>query len=113
MSINTDGSLIVSGEYTNGTYNKMYLAKYIDVKPLATNTFNKEFDLKYQNPIKNKLELISTKTISSITLYDLDGKQIGSSNTNCMDVTQLGTGIYLAKITSSENEIKIIKLVKK
>jgi uncharacterized delta-60 repeat protein len=113
MSINTDGSFIVSGEYTNGTYNKMYLAKYIDSKPLATNTFNKEFDLKYQNPIKNKLELISTKTISSITLYGLDGKQIGSSNTNCMDVSQLETGIYLAKITSSENEIKIIKLIKK
>lgn len=113
MSINTDGSLIVSGEYTNGAYNKMYTAKYIDSNPLATNTFDKEFDLKYQNPIKNKLELISTKTISSIALYSLDGKQIGYSNTNSMNVTQLGAGIYLAKITSSENEIKIIKLLKK
>lgn len=113
MSINADGSLIISGEYTNGTYNKMYIAKYIDSTPLATNTFNKEFDLKYQNPIKNKLELISTKTISSIALYSLDGKQIGYSNTNSMNVTQLGAGIYLAKITSSENEIKIIKLIKK
>jgi uncharacterized delta-60 repeat protein len=111
LSINSDGSIIVSGEYNNGTYNKMYLAKYID-SSLLTTTFGKEFDVKYLNPVENNIEFISNKTISSIVLFNLDGKQVENSNTQNMSITNLASGIYFAKITSKENEVKVIKVVK-
>lgn len=111
VSVNPDGELIVSGEYINGSMYKLFLAKY---RPslLDNTSFGLDFNIKYKNPISGQLEFISNKTIASIVLYNLDGKQVGISSTNTIEMTNLASGMYIAKITSSDDESKIVKVVK-
>lgn len=111
VSVNPDGSLIVSGEYINGSMYKLFLAKY-SPSILNNTTFETNFDIKYKNPMENQLEFVSNKNIALITLYDLYGKQVGISNSNGIETTNLASGMYIAKVTSSENESKIVKVVK-
>ncbi len=111
ISVNTDGSLIVSGEYVNGSLYKLFVAKYIPSN-LNNAAFGVDFDIKYNNPMGNHLEFFSNKIISSIALYNLEGKQVGISTTNNFETTNLASGIYIAKVTSSDDETKIVKVVK-
>ena len=111
ISVNPDGSLIVSGEYINGNMYKLFLAKYIP-STLNNTTFGADFDIKYNNPMGDQLEFFSNKTIASIALYNLYGKQVGFSCTNQIETANLASGMYIAKVTSSDDESKIVKVVK-
>lgn len=80
---------------------------------LSTDEFNlSEFKV-YPNPVKDVLNIQTNNIdITSVTIYDILGKQIlSSNNTNSVDVSNLKNGMYLVKITANNTSItkKIIK----
>ena len=56
----------------------------------------------YPNPVKNTLNIESQDAISNVTVYNLLGKEVISSNTvkNTLDVSTLSNGVYVIKLTS-------------
>jgi len=69
----------------------------------------------YPNPTKNAWTVAATQDITNISLFDISGKKIISSQPNNMnaviDATGLSNGIYFANITT-EGGSKTVKLVK-
>lgn len=58
----------------------------------------------YPNPVKNTLNIESQDAISNVTVYNLLGKEVISSNTvkNTLDVSTLSNGVYVIKLTSDK-----------
>ena len=70
----------------------------------------------YPNPTESWLEVISTSTIESYDIYDINGaivlhNTIQEKVAN-IDVSILNNGIYFIKITNNENTINIKKFIK-
>ncbi|MFC0876474.1 FG-GAP-like repeat-containing protein [Saccharicrinis sp. FJH2] len=68
----------------------------------------------YPNPAKNILYIESnTKTEVAVSIFNLQGKQIFSSqvNSNSIDISYLPPGIYFTKVIAGENS-SITKLIK-
>lgn len=70
----------------------------------------------YPNPVKDVLNISDAKTISSIAVFDLSGKQVYTQNVNSkqtqINVSNLATGIYIVK-ANVNGEVKTFKIVKK
>lgn len=70
----------------------------------------------YPNPVKDVLNIVDTKEISSIGVYDLSGKQVFTQNVNNkqaqINVSNLPTGVYIVK-ANVNGEVKTFKIVKK
>lgn len=94
---------------------------YVDNIYLHKNTVlsNTKFDSAsfnvYPNPTNNEWNLSSVQNINSIKLFDISGKQILTLNPNdssvVINASDFSSGIYFANV-STDNETKIIKLVK-
>lgn len=84
---------------------------------LATATFsNGEILSAYPNPTKGTFNLQS-KDISSITVFDVLGKQIINKEYNALssvslDLSSYNKGIYLVKVFNAEGASSLIKVVK-
>ena len=84
-----------------------------DAELIETRQYLSEHDLTkeditiYPNPVTNKFH-INIKEEHSITIFDLNGKLVGSSN--C--VKNLSNGLYLVRI-STPGRVQTIKLIKK
>ena len=84
---------------------------------LATATFsNGEILSAYPNPTKGTFNLQS-KDISSITVFDVLGKQIINKEYNALssvslDLSSYNNGIYLVKVFNAEGASSLIKVVK-
>jgi len=67
----------------------------------------------YPNPVKDQLYFNSNSPISKVSIYDITGRMVLSSNItgNTIDLSQLRSGQYLVKVTI-ENEVFTQKLVK-
>lgn len=65
----------------------------------------------FPNPASSLLTVSSNKTIDKIEIFNLLGKNIISSKSNLINVTNLSSGIYLLKV-SSGNKIASKKFIK-
>jgi len=110
INIQSDGKILTSGEYTNGTNKKLYLIRY-NSPTLGTEEFN-ENDIKIVNPIKTKLEITSNNNIKSISLFNIKGQLIFSNLKRGDDLQYLNQGLYVLKIKFDNGIITNYKLIK-
>ncbi|WP_053971414.1 T9SS type A sorting domain-containing protein [Mangrovimonas sp. ST2L15] len=76
---------------------------------LSVSSYHLDDQIKlYPNPTTGMLQVISKETISQIQVFDVLGKQIGSS----LNLSKHPSGIYFVKLTSQTGSVtkKIIKL---
>jgi hypothetical protein len=71
---------------------------------LSSQDFNFENSIKlYPNPVQDLLTIQSdVATIESVTILDVNGRSIMSSNSTFIDVSQLQSGVYLVNIKSGD-----------
>lgn len=71
--------------------------------------------LKYfPNPVKDVLHLTAEKTIDSISLYNIEGREITgyAVNGEKIDMQALASGIYLVKVALENGSLETFKVVK-
>ena len=83
---------------------------------LSVNKINKEdrsLSL-YPNPVKDQLNLdFSGKTIVKVEIYSVLGQKVFEQEKNAnLNVAQLKTGVYIAKVFASDNEISTRQFIK-
>jgi len=102
--------------FVNVTYDGFKL--YIDDLEMRSEDVTGAFDVNksdfvlYPNPANDIITISSDLDIESIEILTSSGQVVLSSNTNSVDVNSLTTGIYYAKVSSSE-AISVIKFIKK
>lgn len=86
---------------------------------LSTANFNdkKTLDV-FPNPVKNLINIASSKPIENIKLYSILGEEflnlnVANSQQNQIDMHQFSKGIYLLKVSLSNNQIITKKIIKK
>lgn len=102
---------------------------YFDFNPaIVTNTFDTEFvtslyvvDIEhntlslYPNPVKDKLNINSKQNIQAVSVYNLLGQQVLEKRmdavSGALDLSGLGSGMYLVRVISAEAE-KTIRILK-
>ncbi|GAK96286.1 chitinase [Nonlabens tegetincola] len=68
----------------------------------------------YPNPASNEVTVeLSNDIIKSITIYNLQGQSVKSSNTSKIFINDLNTGIYLVKVFTSNGNSATQKMIKK
>ena len=111
INIQSDGKILVSGEYKNGSTKKLFLMRYID-QNLSVNNFNQS-TIKIINPVKENLEFITEKEINKISIFNTLGKLILETNQNNINTSNLSKGIYISVIEFKNDENKYsYKLIK-
>ncbi len=69
----------------------------------------------FPNPAQNTIQISSNHILQKIVLFDILGKEVktveNGTNTNNIDISQLTSGLYLAKITTQNGSItrRVIK----
>ena len=70
----------------------------------------------YPNPVNDVLNLTYSKTITSVTVFNLLGQEViaknAAQNTIQIDMSQLAAGTYMVKV-QSDDAFRMIKVVKK
>ena len=80
---------------------------------LGTNESKTKYDvIVYPNPIKSLLTVESKSRISDLKLFSLEGKLIGNSNTNEMDLSRYSSGNYLLEVRFDDNNTIVKKIIK-
>ena len=110
-----------SSQYTNPDYLLGYgipnLATALDQGTLSVTSYSKEFQLvMYPNPATEKVffKTASDVTAFTVRVYDILGKQVLEhtlNNQQALDVSAFSAGIYMLKISTSEQSI-VKKLIK-
>ncbi|WP_312768863.1 GEVED domain-containing protein [Epilithonimonas sp.] len=98
-----------------GNYNNGQIEDYtLNVKEaLATGetSFNKV--QLYPNPVKDVLNISSTKKVNSISVYNVAGQLVKTvQNTNTVNMNNLSAGVYVVK-TDVEGKVETSKVIKK
>lgn len=103
---------VITSDLGTVFYDNLYLHKNT---VLSNSSFDTSSFSAYPNPTTNVWNITATQNITSISLYDILGKQIQVLEPNATETTinaaDLSNGIYFAAI-NSENGSKTIKLVK-
>lgn len=108
--VNGTTDLLGNARITNSTVD---MGAYEYDAALSNTSFTSLNDfIVYPNPTANSLTIHTTEEIKSISIYSLDGKEILNSSEKSIDVSVLQTGIYLVKITSTQDTIGIKKFQK-
>lgn len=100
------------GNYTTGQVED-YTLNVKEALATGETSFNKvQF---YPNPVKDILNISSTKKVNSISIYNVAGqlvKTARNTNTNTVDMSQLSAGAYVVK-TDVEGKTETSKVIKK
>ncbi len=109
-----DNIPVIAGTY-GVTFNRVS-GDFVFGAPLATTTFSTNNFKVYPNPTTNNWNFVSAKNaITSVQIVDVLGKVVltvsGNSNEAKVNASSLNTGIYFAKIATT-NATETIKLVK-
>ncbi|MBO9203198.1 MULTISPECIES: beta-1,3-glucanase family protein [Niastella] len=66
------------------------------------------------NPVSNLLYLKGSEKVQTLTIFDLNGKEVKKVTKpgNTINIQSLNTGVYLIKLTRTDNSIKTVKIVK-
>ena len=111
INIQTDGKILVSGEYKNGSTKKLYLMRYVD-QNLSTTAFENN-SLKIANPINETLNIITENEVHNVSIFGTDGKLIIKTNEKNINTSKLSKGIYIVivefKNEEKKHSAKIIK----
>ncbi|PZU87815.1 MAG: hypothetical protein DI529_06510 [Chryseobacterium sp.] len=98
-----------------GNYNNGQIEDYtLNVKEaLATSETSLNKVQFYPNPVKDILNISSTKKINSISVYNVAGQIVKiAQNTNAVDMSKLSAGVYVIK-TDIEGKTETSKVIKK
>src|SRR5690606_39085476 len=92
------------------------LAVTVDVT-LSNNTLDL-VDLKvYPNPASDVINVDYKEDISSITIYDMNGRQVAhkklNNSSNVISVQQLASGTYIMKVETVNKQTSLVKFIKK
>lgn len=85
---------------------------------LGVNDLN-QFDFSYYpNPVQDVLNIQSNKSIESISIFDLSGRQFKVQSTKDLNSTKvnlnhLSSGLYLVKVILENNQVETFKVIKK
>jgi uncharacterized delta-60 repeat protein len=111
INIQTDGKILVSGEYKNGSTKKLYLMRYVD-QNLSTTDFENN-SLKIVNPINETLDIITENEINSVSIIGVDGKLVIKTNQNNINTSTLSKGMYIV-VVEFRNDTKkyVAKVIK-
>ena len=113
LANDAQGNIVIAGEYENGANNKIFLSKYTSA-PLSVSTNEIDENLKYNNPVQNRLSVASSRNIDSILLFSFDGKLIQTASGHHVDTSGLSEGLYFAKVIfSNKYDFKILKIIKR
>ena len=116
LSVQNDEKILVGGQF--GTYNgNTESAALIGLHSegvLSTEGFTDFNGVSlYPNPVKDilNIDLVDNTRISSVKIYDLQGKLLLEKANNDIDVSSFSLGVYLIKIKSEKGEFtkKFIK----
>lgn len=66
------------------------------------------------NPVRNQLYLKGFEKVQTLTVYDLKGQELlkVTKPGNSINIQSLNTGVYIIKLTRTDNSIRSIKIVK-
>jgi len=118
LSALTPGSTLYIGVWTysvsgGGIDGDFQLSAY-DAS-LTSNTFSNSSFMFYPNPVKDVLNISNATTISKVQVVNFLGQEMIVKSMNDtqgqIDMSQLGAGTYLVKLTS-DDQIKMIKIIK-
>jgi len=115
-SINgVDGSDVVQFVISSDLGTVYYDNLYLHNNNLSTDDFADAQFKVYPNPTKNNWNIKSKTTISSVTVYDILGKQVSTltPNTSAVEIStsNIKSGVYFARIEGI-NGSKTVKLIK-
>ena len=72
----------------------------------------------YPNPAHNNLFINTDENTTSVSITDIIGQtvigdqKVAAQQTNSIDISNLADGVYLVKVNSSDNQVKIIRFIK-
>jgi hypothetical protein len=72
----------------------------------------------YPNPAHNSISVSVTENVNSVSVVDIIGQQVvaqqklSGAQVQNIDITNLAPGIYFMKISSTDNQTKIIRFIK-
>lgn len=66
------------------------------------------------NPVRNQLYLKGYEKVQTLAVYDLKGQEVLKVNKpgNSINIQSLNTGVYIIKLTRTDNSVKTVKIVK-
>ncbi len=107
--INNDGYLDIISASLGDNKIAWYPNRILGIEEQSLN----EFEI-YPNPTDGFLNIASTTSINKVEISTLLGQKIIEvENVNPIDISQLANGVYLLKITDSNNTITTKKILKK
>lgn len=124
LSINVDGLLSASGFNIEGQLGDGTTANRTTLVPITcpdsnlsiSDTTNMNTLRVYPNPVANTLQISYSQNITSVTIYNMIGQEIGTkvinANEGTIDVSALQSGTYFVKV-QLDNEDKTLKVIKK
>jgi len=91
--------------------------KILDSNPLSVNSFSLDKEISiYPNLVKTNFEVKTNINIKNVSLYNLLGKEVTKNVTklsnNKYDISNLSSGMYIAKITDDKGSFITKKLIK-
>ena len=119
FNINSDGSIILSGEFSSGssvtnqwgnteTY-KIFLAKYLVDESLATEDLSPKAKVAlYPNPVKDMLYFSAKGKVAKADIYDLNGRLVKTAavSNNSVNVSSLSKGMYFIILHTDKGVVK-------
>ncbi len=114
-----DGGYIVAGSTnsSNGDVTEFHGSQDYWIVKLANeylniNEISDKNIITVENPVKNKINIQSEEKITSLQLYNLDGKLIRSTNNKDMHISDLSKGNYLLSIQLENGKTVSKKIIK-
>uniref|UniRef100_UPI00404997BC T9SS type A sorting domain-containing protein n=1 Tax=Flavobacterium sp. TaxID=239 RepID=UPI00404997BC len=117
LALSQNGSRVVVGANNNDTAgNNAGEVRIFENTTLSTPDFDSNSFSFYPNPSSNLVTFSSNNSIEHITIYNLLGQEVltklVNSNEFSIDISNLSTGSYVAKLTQNEKSqsVKLLKL---
>lgn len=76
--------------------------RYENTLSLSPAKGSKDVPTLFPNPVQNEVNIVAKGTIASVEIMNLTGQQVLFSNSKSLNVSQLPSGIYFARITTQE-----------